>query len=131
MSCLITAIVSAAALVLACAKSPTGPDRPFLRGTITSRASILFGVQDGTGVRLDSIPAMFVDGVGIWPASEPCAAQARFSINGGTQVLRGRVRADTGQLRVGRRVTVWSTGVVLESCPPQAYAARVLLEDPQ
>jgi hypothetical protein len=129
MSRLLIGIVPAA-LVLACA-SPTDPDRPFLRGTITSRASQLFGVQDGTGVRLDSIPAMFVDGVGIWPAREPCAAQARLVIDGGTRVFRGRVRADTGQLTVGRRVTVWNTGIVLESCPPQAYAARVLIEDPE
>ncbi|MEO6197757.1 MAG: hypothetical protein ABIP58_06570 [Dehalococcoidia bacterium] len=116
-------------LTVACTSTVTEPGDPFLRGVITSRASSLHGVQDGTGVRIDSVPAMFVDGVGIWPAAEPCAAQARFFIGGDTEVYSGNVRADTGQLRIGRRVTVWATGVVLQSCPPQTGATRVLLED--
>jgi hypothetical protein len=115
--------------VLACGSGISDSEPPFLRGRITSRAPIVYGVQDATGTRLDSIPAMFVDGVGIWPASEPCAAQARLAIGGNTQVLRQGVPVDTGQLAIGRRVAVWISGVVLESCPPQAGAVRVVLED--
>ncbi len=118
-----------AALAVACRSGISDPEPPFLSGRITSRAPIVYGVQDGTTTRLDSIPAMFVDGVGIWPASEPCAAQARLAIGGSTQVLRQGVPVDTGQLVVGQRVTVWISGIVLESCPPQAGAVRVVLED--
>jgi len=117
------------ALVSACGSGISDSEPPFLRGLITSRAPIVHGVRDGTGTRLDSIPAMFVDGVGIWPASEPCAAQARLAIGSTIQVLRQGVPVDTGQLSVGRRVIVWISGVVLESCPPQAGAVRVVLED--
>lgn len=113
------------ALVLGCASATSEANPPFLRGVITSRAPKLIGVQNG----VDSIPAMFVDGRGIWPASEPCAAQAQLTIASGTQVLRNGERADTAQLVVGQRVTVWVDGVVLESCPPQAGASKVVLED--
>ena len=113
-----------AALALACRSDLADSEAPFLRGTITSRAPIVYGGQYG----LDSIPAMFVDGVGIWPAAEPCAAQARLSIGRNTQVSRRGVPVDTGQLAIGQRVTVWISGVVLESCPPQASAVRVVLE---
>lgn len=123
LACLLAAIV-----IVGCRSDVTSPEPPFLRGIITSRAAMRYGVRDGTGTRIDSVPAMFVDGVGIWPASEPCAAQARFTISGQTEVLRNRVPADTGQLTIGRKVSVWVTGPVWESCPPQAYAARVVLE---
>lgn len=99
-------------------------DAPFLRGIITSREPIRVGGQSG----LNAIPAMFVDGRGIWPASEPCAAQARFSISG-AEVVRNGIAVDTAQLAVGQIVSVWVHGVVLESCPPQAGASRVVLED--
>jgi hypothetical protein len=115
------------ALTVACGSSTTEPDADFLRGVITSRASTLYGVQDESGVRIDSTPTMLVDG------GEPCGAKARFSIGGETQVFRrvagALVRADTGQLVIGRRVTVWIEGLVLMSCPIQAGASRVLLED--
>ena len=119
----------AAAFIAGC-EGATPSEPPFLRGTITSRAAIRYGVQDAAGAtRIDSFPAMFVDGVGIWPAREPCAAQARLGIGGRTEVLRDGLPVDTGQLIVGRRVSVWITGVVLQSCPPQAGAARVVLHD--
>jgi len=120
-----------AALVLGCSSGIAEPATPFLRGVITSRAPILIGVQDGAATRVDSIPAMFVDGRGIWPAPEPCAAQALFAIGSGTQVIHQGVPTDTAQLVVGQRVAVWITGVVLESCPPQAGATRVVLEETQ
>jgi hypothetical protein len=117
------------ALTLACGSTPLGPEQPFLRGVITSRAPILVGVQVAGATKLDSIPAMFVDGVGIWPAPEPCAARARFTIGTQTRVFRHDVGVDTAQLVVGQRVAVWITGVVLESCPPQASASRVVLDE--
>jgi hypothetical protein len=114
------------ALALACSGDTTAPEDSFLRGVITSRASQLYGVQDEAGVRIDSVPAMFVKGGG------SCAEQAYLSIGGQTEVFRQvegeLVRADTGQLVLGRRITVWIDGVVLQSCPPQASASRVLLE---
>jgi uncharacterized Zn-binding protein involved in type VI secretion len=119
----------AAILVVSCRSDITPSEPPFLRGIITSRAAFLYGVQDGTGTRIDSVPAMFVDGVGIWPASEPCAAQAKLAISGQTEVLRNGFPADTGQLTIGQKVSVWITAIVLRSCPPQASAARVVLED--
>jgi hypothetical protein len=121
------------ALAFACSGDTTAPESPFLRGVITSRASQLYGVQHETGVRIDSVPAMFVDGVGTWPARESCAGQAHLSIGSQTEVFRRvageLVRADTGQLVLGRRITVWIDGVVFQSCPPQASASRVLLEE--
>lgn len=109
----------------ACASSVAHSEAPFLRGIITSRAPILMGVGGG----IDTLPAMFVDGVGIWPAVEPCAAQARLAIGGRTLVLRHGMPVDTAQLVVGQRVAVWIGNAVLESCPPQASAIRVVLED--
>ena len=113
-------------LALACSGDTTAPEDSFLRGVITSRAPQLYGVQDGAGVRIDSVPAMFVDG------GASCARQAHLSIGSETEVFREvageLVPADTGQLVLGRRVTVWIDGVVLQSCPPQAGATRVLLE---
>jgi len=123
------ALILGAILVVGCQGDITRPDSPFLRGMITSRAPIRVGVAGGTGTRIDSIPAMLVDGRGIWPARMPCAAKARFAISNHTEVLYHGHPADTGQLRVGRRVSVWITGYILDACPPQATAARVTLED--
>ena len=115
------------ALALACNSDLTPPDGSFLRGRITSRAPQLYGVQDEAGVgRIDSVPAMFVKGGG------SCNRQADVAIGSRTEVFRqveGQlVPADTGQLKVGRWITVWFDGLVLASCPPQAAAGRVLLE---
>jgi hypothetical protein len=115
------------ALTFACSGDTTAPDSSFLRGVITSRAPQLYGVQDESGgVRIDSVPAMFVKGGG------SCDRQAFLSIGSQTEVFRQvegeLVRADTGQLVLGRRITVWIDGVVQASCPPQASAGRVLLE---
>src|SRR3954451_14261284 len=114
------------ALVVACSGDTTAPDSSFLRGVITSRAPQLYGVQDESGVRIDSVPAMFVDGGG------SCDRQAVLSIGSQTEVfhqVQGElVRSDTAQLVIGRRITVWIDGVVQASCPPQASAGRVLLE---
>jgi hypothetical protein len=115
------------ALALGCSGDITAPEGSFVRGVITSRAPQLYGVQDEAGVRIDSVPAMFVKGGG------SCAHQAYLSIGSQTEVFRQvegeLVRADTGQLVVGRLITVWVDGVVFASCPPQASASRVLLEE--
>ena len=114
------------ALVFACSGDTTAPDSSSLRGVITSRAPQLYGVQDEAGVRIDSVPAMFVKGGG------SCARQASLSIGSQTEVFRQvegeLVRSDTGQLVVGRHITVWIDGVVMASCPPQAAAGRIVLE---
>ena len=99
---------------------------PYLRGVITSRAPKTLG-KVGGGV--DSIPAMFVDGTGIWPAPRPCSAMATLWIGSRTQVWRHGMPSDTAQLKVGRRVTVYITGFEETSCPPSAAAARVDIED--
>jgi hypothetical protein len=125
--------MTALALALACSNM-MAPEDAFVGGVITSRAAKRYGVQDETGVRTDSVPAMFVEGAGTWPRRDGCAAQAYLLIGGETEVFRRvggeLVRADTGQLVVGRRVTVWiDGGLVLSSCPPEAAAIRVLLEE--
>ncbi len=98
------------------------PQPPFLRGTITSRAADVYAVQTGSGVRLDSTAAMFVDG------GPSCDQKAKFFIGGNTQVFRRGLPADTGQLVVGAVVIVWNSGMVLQSCPPQTGAVRVSIE---
>jgi len=114
------------ALSLACSGGTTAPDGSFLQGVITSREPLLFGVADERGPRTDSVPAMFVVGGG------SCDRKAHVSIGGQTEVFRrvdGKfVRADTGQLVLWRRITVWFDGPVLASCPPIAGAGRVLIE---
>ena len=100
----------------------------FLAWRITIPRSVVYGVQDGAGVRLDSTPAMFVDGVRPGAPTEPCMSRAQFWFSGDTRVLRNGALADTSELRVGRRVAVWSQGIVLESCPPQASAVVVMIE---
>ena len=96
--------------LLACSDVPTTSDLPFVQGTITHRRASGF----------------FVDGGG------DCTTKATLWIDSHTRVLRRAgqyiVPADTGDLVTGRRVAVWVDGVVLESCPPQAGASRVLLE---
>jgi hypothetical protein len=95
----------------ACSNIPTNPGGPFVRGMITFRTQ----------------STMFVDGGG------DCSTKASLWIDRHTVVFRpvGRylVGADTGQLVIGRRVSAWISGVVLESCPPQAGATKVVLED--
>jgi len=115
------------ALALACSGDTTASDGSFLRGVIASREPMLFGVADeGGGSRIDSVPAMFVVGGG------SCDRKAHVSIGGQTEVFRqveGQlVRADTGQLVLRRRITVWFDGPVLASCPPIAGAGRVEIE---
>lgn len=62
---------------------------------------------------------------------EPCARKAFFGIGGTTRVeWRTGAPADTGALTVGRRVSVWISGWILQSCPPQAGATTVVIEDP-
>lgn len=102
-------LLSAAALV-ACSEVPTRSDTPFVEGTITQRTASRY----------------FVDGGG------DCSTKASLWIDGHTRVLRKSghylVPADTGQLLLGRRVAVWVDGVVLESCPLQAGASKVVLD---
>lgn len=112
--------------IAACSQRTTDPGAPFLRGIITSREPFLFGA----GGRVDSAPAILVDGTSLHPGLEPCQAQAKFGIGRSTQIVRDGAPSDMGALVVGRRVAVWITGPVRESCPPQADAARIEVERP-
>jgi len=99
------------AALVACTDVPTTSELPFVEGTITLRTRAGF-VVDGGG---------------------DCTTKASLWIDSHTRVLRRAgqylVAADTGQLLPGRRVQVWIGGIVLESCPPQAGATRVVLQD--
>lgn len=107
-----------------CSQRTTDPGAPFLRGIITSRESF----HAGAGGRADSASAILVDGTSLHPGLEPCQAQARFHVGRSTQIVRDGAPGDMGALLVGRRVAVWITGPVRESCPPQADAARIEIE---
>ena len=112
-------------ILLACAD--TIPDGgAFISGVITSRAPMLLGVQTSTGVRTDSVPQMLVTGSG--PGS--CNGGARILFSARTPIrFRNGTPADTGTLTIGTAVSVWNTGLVLESCPPIASAAVVVLKN--
>lgn len=110
--------------VVSCSQRTTDPGAPFLRGIITSRES--FGAD--TADRAGMAAAILVDGTSLHPALTPCQAQARIDVGRSTQVVRDGTPSDVGALVVGRRVAVWITGPVRESCPPQAEAARIEIE---
>jgi len=114
--------MAGALLIIGCHHAPTAP-APFLSGTITSRAPGLLGVQTPNGVQLDSYPRMLVIG------GPSCDSQAYFSLRSvrGLWYAGGRA-ADTSALAVGAQVTVWATGVVLESCPPQVAADEIQID---
>lgn len=110
--------------VVSCSQRTTDPGAPFLRGIITSRES--FGAD--TADRAGMAAAILVDGTSLHPGLEPCQAQARIDVGRSTQIVRDGAPSDMGALVVGRRVAVWITGPVRESCPPQAEAARIEIE---
>ena len=62
------------------------PSDPFWRGTITSRDPMLVGVQDGSGVRVDSIPRLLLEDPLRWYV-EPCARRMWFVFDDSTRVL--------------------------------------------
>jgi hypothetical protein len=83
----------------------------------------LLDVQTPNGVQLDSYPRMLVIG------GPSCDSQAYFSLGSVRRLWYADGRAaDTAALTVGAQVTVWATGVVLESCPPQAGADEVQID---
>jgi len=120
-------LICATALSATCTSESTEPSAPFARGTITSRQARVYHVQSSTGVRIDSVPQMLVEEE---PGSMQCERNAWFGLDARTRVLDGATHADTSALTLGRRVSVWAEGVVLESCPPITYAAEVRLEAP-
>lgn len=116
----VTTVVMAA--VSGCSEPATPRDAPFLTGTITSRAPRLIGVSDGSGTRIDSLQAMFVDG------GPGCENKALYHLSSDTRVFHGGQPLDTASLTVGRRVSVWAADWILESCPVQAGAALVRVD---
>ena len=116
------ALIAGALFILGCHRAPTAPG-PYLSGAITSRAPGLLGVQTPNGVQVDSYPRMLVVG------GPSCDSQAHFSLTAVRRVWYADGRpADTSALAVGAQVTVWATGVVLESCPPQVAADQVQID---
>jgi hypothetical protein len=116
--------------VLVTCREPTEPHfPPQLRGTITSRASVVVVIQTPTGPASYSSPRMLVEAVpGAGPGAN-CDQAALFAITGDTFVRTTTgIRADTSLLVLGQRVSVWTYGVLLSSCPMQAHADTVQLE---
>ena len=112
-----TALVALLLLVPACHSSPTAPP-PFVVGTITSRAARLIG--------RDSVPQIFVQG-----NPPTCDSSAYVALSGVRRVWYANgSAADTSALVVGAQVRVWITGIVLESCPPQAGADEIQIDRP-
>ena len=62
-------------------------------------------------------------------AGEPCGAVVTVSPRTRIRTRGGRT-LDRSALTVGKRVSVWITGAVLESCPTQVSARFVVVEPP-
>lgn len=109
------AAVLAAALGAAaagCVGPATAPDEPpFIRGTITR-------VGPDRGFLVEGEPG---------PGHREDKAYVRAGA-GAALLRRGGGRASAADLAVGRVVSVWITGVVLESYPVQVQARAVVLE---
>ena len=90
---------------------PLANDPFFIRGSIAET-----GHPWGTLVRGEGSPR--------YPVSA-----AAFTVGPATRIQRADgTAAAAADLIVGRRITVWSTGVVLESLPPQIEAQRVIID---
>jgi hypothetical protein len=58
-----------------------------------------------------------------------CDEAVRFGLTSRTDVRASTgVAADTAAMVLGRRVSVWAFGVILDSCPDQTHADSVVLE---
>lgn len=109
--------------------APLGPDTgapidgevPWISGVIASRRP---AGSDGS-------PAARLLVAGPPRASLPaCAASAYINYDQATTVMhRSGEPADAAALIAGRSVSVWITGIILDSCPSQAAATRIVIED--
>ena len=86
--------------------------KPYLTGVIASRASA----------------SVFVDGSGGLTTPESCGSKGQFNIVGETRVFRGTTAVAAAQLTVRLKVSVWTTGIVIATCPIQANAMRIVIE---
>lgn len=112
-------MLAAVALVatLGCS-SATEPTSAYITGTITSREPWAVGIDD----RIEHVPRMLVEET----PGGPCERSAWFTLDDATLVKEGAL----SDLVVGRRVSVWSRGIELTSCPPILYASRVEIRGP-
>ncbi len=77
----------------------------------------------------DHSPSMLVGDSGVSPLNA-CGHGAIVSFGPDTRIVyEDGTRADTSALTVGRKVSAFmgDDGVILESCPPKAYAAKVIV----
>ncbi len=90
-------------------------------GTITSRSP--------RGVANTPVPAMLViDDTAF--ARNPCGHATLFTIGSDTYVVNDNgARMDTSTLAVGRRVSVFvrDNTVILQSCPAETFAGKVIV----
>ena len=102
-----------ALLALAGCSDLTAPSEPaFLQGRITRLA--------------DASRGYLVEGT---PAPGRTESRAYFRVTGSTTLLhRAGERARVSDLVVGQTVSLWITGVILDSDPPQVTARVVVLE---
>ena len=77
----------------------------------------------------DHTPAMLVGDSGV-STFNACGHGAVVSFGRDTKIVyEDGARADTSALTVGRKVSAFigEDGVILESCPPKAYASKVVV----
>jgi len=63
-------------------------------------------------------------------ARKPCGHATLFTIGSDTRVLNENgARMDTSALAIGRRVSVFvmDNTIILESCPPETFADKVVV----
>jgi len=106
------------------------PETAHIRGYITARDSGGYGVRDADGTtRVVYYPRVLVEEDPLEPVSHGTTKKSRVSWGPQTQFTsRSGQRLNASDLGVGQFVTVWISGVVLDSYPDQVGATRIVLE---
>jgi hypothetical protein len=114
--------------IAACTRSPNGPiDPPYITGVVTARLATVLGGQARDSSRPAFPRARITDST---RSAERCAQSLVVTYSVETPLSRrSGAPVDTGALQVGQRVSVWTEGLFLDSCPPQTGAVRLVVED--
>ena len=110
-------------------RNPVASDAPYIRGVITDRDTASVGVRGSDGIiRVIEYPRILVEkdpSAPLWTKSPKSivswgvATEIKFS---------GAGSATEADLKIGQKVSVWVTDVVLASNPSQATATRIVIE---
>ena len=124
------ALFVAVALALVGCSNVTSSDPPYIRGTITLRDLGGVGVRNADGTtQLATYPRIRVEKEPDKTLSQTYSPKSLVSWDTSTEIKSASGAPLTGDdLKVGQIVSVWITGIVLDSYPDQVGATRIVIE---